>query len=318
MQLVLRVVGGDANGKRLLLRHGQVAKIGRTDWADFSVPSDTSMAEIHFEVGCDVGGCSIADPDGNGTKLDGTAIDHAALSHGQQIKAGNTSFQVEIVGAECEMDPVVDCEGQAVPASDSSESQHEETVSPDQTVASPAPEAAVEYCELLELSDDAKSLLPCIASNSPFELLDALITNGRYADALCLSAGLLSNRDAVSWGAECLRSTGRELSESEQSAAQAVDDWLADPSEENRRAAEAVAKANEFEKPFSWLAMAAFWSNGSMSPVGQPEVPTLWQLAAKGVSAALTLEATGDPTSAESQYATFLELAQAHLKASAN
>ena len=317
MQLILKTIGGDSAGKKILLRCGQVASVGRTDWADFCVPDDPSMAEFHFEVSCEANKCTLTDRDGNGVKIEGEPVTMSDLKSGQRIEAGSTLFEVEIIGEIAE--PAACCSGHGqVHETNNDESPVDVATSAPEMPMEPSPTTVEEYCEVLELGDAAKAAVNEQQLASPFDLLETLIRDDHFPDALCLTAGLLPKRDAILWGIECLRSGERKLTDADQAAAAAVDEWLAEPSEANRRAAEAVAKANEYDGPFSWLAMAVFWSEGSMSPEGQPGVAPLWQLTAKGVIAALTLAATKDPKNAYSHYASFIQASQERLAAVAS
>ena len=56
MQVILQAIDGPAAGTRFAMRRGQIARIGRTAWADFSVPADAAMAEVHFALEYDAQG----------------------------------------------------------------------------------------------------------------------------------------------------------------------------------------------------------------------------------------------------------------------
>ena len=96
MQLILRVTGGPAAGRKFLLRQGQIAKVGRTEWTDFGLPQDAALDEYHFLVSCQTSGCGVADLEGESdTLLNGTPIPQSPLSplrHGDQIQAGESTF----------------------------------------------------------------------------------------------------------------------------------------------------------------------------------------------------------------------------------
>ncbi|MFC1757298.1 FHA domain-containing protein [Planctomycetota bacterium] len=315
MQLILKTIGGDSSGKKLLLRQGQVASVGRTDWADFSVPGDPSLAEFHFEISCGANNCEINDRDGNGIQVDGKSVSSASLKNGQQIEAGSTLFEVEILGAVPEPDS---CCGDDA----NYEDPHREELSPDVTppaemTTEPNPSSAAGYLVALDLGEEAKALLDQHKAESPFELLDQLIQKKCVTGTLGLTAGLLPKHAAIQWGVDCVRSVSRERSEKDEAAVAVVEKWLADPNERNRRAAESIAKENEFSGPADWLAMAAFWSEGSMSPEGQPSVLPPWYLTAKGVMAALTLTATKEPAKTSAHYESFIEKSQEFLAVTA-
>ena len=308
MQLVLKIKNGDLAGKKLLLRQGQVAKVGRTEWADFSVPCDESLAEYHFEIRCEASGCSVSELDGNALKIDGQPP-QGFLRHGQTVAAGETEFAVELIGFK--------------ENKDETEAVNTENAASVETPADPAPQAqepttAAEYVEALELSEDAAALLPKLPSESPLELMALTISHQMYQDAISLAAAQMPKRDAIGWAMECIHSTGRRLGADETLALGGVQGWLDDPSDSNRREAKVAAAKTGLTEPGSWLAMGAFWSEGSMAPADQPMVESPWQLTTKAIVAALMIDATkGDPTMAPKRYEHYLELSDSYLSAAA-
>ncbi|MCA9217857.1 MAG: hypothetical protein KDB27_32530 [Planctomycetales bacterium] len=314
MQLILRITNGSSAGKKLLLRQDQVAKVGSTDWSDFCVPDDSSLAEFHFEVSCTPRSCMVVDRDNNGVKLDGKQVTESELKDGQILEAGQTTFAVQVVGAStcCGAD---ETHGNAVDNDAHQELSDANAIADDAALQRPT--SLTDYCESLHLSDEAKALASQIAAQSPLEYLDVLKQNGLTADALCVTAASLPPVAAVRWGEECLRLNDRSLTEGEAKSAEAVQAWLEEPSDENGREAESAASSTDFEGAYSWLAMAAFWSGESIAPAGQASVAPPWFLAAKGVVAAMTLDATSNPDQADAKYAQFLERANAFLLATA-
>jgi hypothetical protein len=70
---------------------------------------------------------------------------------------------------------------------------------------------------------------------------------------------------------------------------------LADPTEENRRAALDFAEAGEFASPGAWIAASAGWNGGSLLPRGYDAVPPPDHLPAEAAVAALRLAASSGP-----------------------
>ena len=94
-------------------------------------------------------------------------------------------------------------------------------------------------------------------------------------------------------------------------AVDAAADWVQDPSESRRRAAEAKAAEAKYSGPGATLALSAFWSDGSLAPEGSPEVEADERLTSQGVTAALVAAAyVGDPTTAPDRFKAFLERGQ--------
>jgi hypothetical protein len=298
MQLVLQVAAGPAQGEKFQLRQGQVAKVGRTEWADFGVPQDPTMSELHFAVQCGPAECQVFDLQSSSpTLVNGKPIQQAVLRTGDQITAGETCFAVQIFGQGL---PVV--EGHVNDAASSQPSAG--ALAPAETVG---PVTAAEWCEWLGLSKAASSLAQQITC--PRELLDRLVADALFADAICLLSALLPRAAAVAWAADSVRPYTSDNNLSDQQALQAAEQWSQDPQEPNRRAAETAATATNFEGAASWVALAAFWSGGSIAPPDQPVVEPLPTLTAKAVTGALLLAATnGPPSEANPRFQRFLEL----------
>lgn len=100
MRVILRITSGWYEGRTVLLRVGQVVKVGRTEWADFPVPSDDHMSGVHFALRCENDGCHIEDLEStNGTLVNDERIVAAVLNNGDTIRAGCTTFVVELEAA---------------------------------------------------------------------------------------------------------------------------------------------------------------------------------------------------------------------------
>jgi hypothetical protein len=69
----------------------------------------------------------------------------------------------------------------------------------------------------------------------------------------------------------------------------AADAWVAQPAEERRRAAMAAAEAATYGTPAGCLALAVFFSEGSLAPPDAPPVPVGEGFCARTVAAAIHL-----------------------------
>lgn len=155
---------------------------------------------------------------------------------------------------------------------------------------------AAEICERYDLDKKARGLLAPDAA--PRGFLEALQRDGQFQSAACFLAHALPHREAVWWGCLCLqRAAGGGRSEGETAAVRASVAWVLEPSEENRRAAEAAAPAAGKGSPAELLAVAVGWTGGSLAPPlpKVPPVPPGPHLPAKGVYAAVLLAATNAP-----------------------
>lgn len=133
------------------------------------------------------------------------------------------------------------------------------------------------------LADDMRS---ATTDEAPPVFVRRLAASPTPEDGLTFTAYALGRREAVWWACQCVRAL---------SAAQAVEDpllqaaegWVRDPTEENRRQALAQGLAGDKAAATAWLALAAGWSGGSMSPNLDAPVPCLPFLTARSARTAV-------------------------------
>jgi hypothetical protein len=100
MRLILEMISGPLEGKKVAVEEHQVVRVGRTTKADF-VTEDMFMSGEHFAIQCEDRVCRILDlKSRNGTKLNGEAVTNAELREGDRVYAGHTEFVVRIERAE--------------------------------------------------------------------------------------------------------------------------------------------------------------------------------------------------------------------------
>jgi hypothetical protein len=167
---------------------------------------------------------------------------------------------------------------------------------------------AAEVCKRFALGEPAKKLLR--DDLTPGQFLELLLGQQQHLDAVRLLANGLPKQEAVWWACLCARSAaGTNLAPKTAAALQAAENWVADPSEDNRRAAMAAAEAAELGTPAGSAAAAAFWSGGSLTPPNVPAVPPPDHLTAHGVAGAVMLAAVQtEPAKATEKYRRFLDL----------
>jgi hypothetical protein len=320
----LEIVEGPGLGRKFPLREGQVRYVGRTSQADDSCPENPTMSSVHFSVRWFAGQCELKDLNSaNGTFRHGKKITEALLSAGDEIKAGKATFRLV----------VDDGAGGASYASVASAPQpaahdtdFEVTQNHDHPAAVPAaaPEAllrtglAVHSAARLpaeaQLGDQAKAML---ADDMPVpQFIELLASREQHLDVLRAIAHALSKRSAVLWACQCVRSAcGDDLSPVDEARLKAAETWATEPSEENRRKAQAAAEAAELKSPASWTAMAAFFSSGSLGPPTAPVVPPAAHLTSHAAAGAAMLAAVSrQPEKATARYEQFLKLAKEHMK----
>jgi hypothetical protein len=145
---------------------------------------------------------------------------------------------------------------------------------------------------------------------TPRQFLDVLLAKEQYKAAVDFVAHALPPREAVWWGCICLRHLGGpKLPPLEEAACKAALQWVLDPTEENRRAAEEPGTAAGFGTAAGTLAMAAFWSGGSIAPPKLPAVPAAPFMTAKAVAGAVMLLSTkADPLKITDTQRIFVEM----------
>jgi hypothetical protein len=93
MRFVLEVQSGSGAGRALVLQPGQVAHVGRSDWADLTVGDDPALSNLHFLIEAGPGACHVRDLNSaSGILLNGRKVMHAAVGAGDWIRAGRTEF----------------------------------------------------------------------------------------------------------------------------------------------------------------------------------------------------------------------------------
>ena len=145
---------------------------------------------------------------------------------------------------------------------------------------------AAELIDAAALPEDAGALAKPDMQGNAF--IDALSRSGRQPDGIRALAHALPTRDAIAWAVDCLRRTTSPEKPGEVAALEAIDHWLADGSDDNRRAALAAAD-NASATPAGVLAFAVYLSGGSVAPPQAPVVPPVKYAAAKAAAGAIVL-----------------------------
>ncbi len=168
---------------------------------------------------------------------------------------------------------------------------------------------AVDVCRHCEPGDDARLLLRDDLTADAY--LTLLKGRQLYQDALSFTVHLLPKREAIWWGCLCIWKMCRpEPKGPEVEALRATVHWVLSNNEDSRQAAGKAGKAAGPGVPAGSLALAAFWTDGSMAPPGLPDVAAPPLLAAKTVAAALDLAiARADPSRKAEYQQSFLHLA---------
>ena len=169
-------------------------------------------------------------------------------------------------------------------------------------------ESASEVVDRFQLKGQL-ALLPD-QEETPGVFARRLLDLGDDNDCLTFLAYALPKRLAVWWAVNCLRSEEGLTGPDDGPILEAVEAWIANPSDSTRRKSMELAEANGMEAAAAWTAVTAFWSHGSMGPKEQPEVPAGDELAGKALSGAVILASVvRSPENAPKRRGEFVELA---------
>lgn len=159
-----------------------------------------------------------------------------------------------------------------------------------------------------ELSHEARQLLR--ADMTPAAYLEQLSGAGLFADGLKFLACVLGARLSVAWAAVSIRELegAAEQGGKREAVLKAVDDWVADRSDEKRRAAKDAADAGAVKTPEGCVAMAAFFSEGSMAPAHVQSVPAPPRVAEKLAAGGVLLAVVKQPENAAERFKRCLAL----------
>ena len=162
-------------------------------------------------------------------------------------------------------------------------------------------------CEQARLGEAAKALLKDEHTSRQF--LELLVGKELFPDATRLLAFVLPKREAVGWGCLCVRhSLGTEDAAQISKTQVAAERWVSNPDEGNRQAAKAAVAEDGPESPSDLLALAAFYSGGSVVAPNLEPVPPPDHVTAKLVAGAVMIIAVQtQPEKAAEKYRVFLQ-----------
>jgi hypothetical protein len=172
----------------------------------------------------------------------------------------------------------------------------------------PASKASAKtFVSSLELSDAARGCLE--GGQNVRRYLDRLVGEGLAADGLVVIARALPAQLAVAWGCECVR-LGLEgagpVIDAERAGIALAEQCLKDPSEDNRQLCLQFAEGARRLTASSWMATAAAWADGPLTPPSVPvKVDAPPQAVGEAVVAALKLSALRTGKNPTERLATF-------------
>lgn len=147
---------------------------------------------------------------------------------------------------------------------------------------------AAKVLERYEPSPEAAAL--ATPDMAPRRFVDLLLAQELNEDALAFLAHALPRRDALWWGLRCVRAiTPAQPAPEIAAALEAANAWITSPGDERRRKSMLAAEAATYGTPAGCIALAVFFSEGSMSPPDCPAVPVGEWFCARTLAAAVIL-----------------------------
>ena len=172
---------------------------------------------------------------------------------------------------------------------------------------------AKELLQHFEVEEESQAHIK--PEHTPLACIQALVQNKCYNDAAKMIAHGLPKREAVWWACLATRHSmgtkrvdGLETSEDDFAALAAAENWVKSPNEENRQAAKQLGEKMGFKTAASWVATAAYWCAGSMTPEGEPAVPPPPYLYAHAVAGSISLAAVlPDPEQVNTKFERYIK-----------
>jgi len=349
MRAFLQVIKGPGLGRKITLREGQLLYVGRTDQADVSCPENPEMSSVHFTIRWMGNECQFKDLNSaNGSYRNGERIAESLVQDGDQIKTGQATFKL-FMGDSAEGDttrpempamnsppPLFDTKPEvplvparppgsavvpaprATPASPQPAHSHAPHVhAAPMTVAVPSIAGSVGL--LIPVATDVAAIAPLEEESKKLaspdldtpQFASKLAEQEKFIDAIRVLAFSMGKLTVIEWSMRCVQTAlGDSLSEIDKRALDIVQQWLGGQSEELRRAAHAASQEAEHSTAASWVAMAVFWSEGSMGPPPPaPVVPPGPTQCAHAATGAILLAAVArQPEKAPDKYREFIRM----------
>ena len=168
---------------------------------------------------------------------------------------------------------------------------------------------ATDVVQIAPVDDDTKKLAK--PEWNTLQFVEALAGQEKFMDAIRVLVFAMGKLTAIEWAHRCVHiACGDSLSKIDASALDLVQRWLGGRSEGLRREIYAASQAAEHSTPASWVAMAAFWSEGSMGPPppAPPLAPGPTQCAHAATGAILLAAVAKQPEKAPDKYREFLRV----------
>ncbi len=195
----------------LALRQSYV--IGRELEADFRVRNDLQMSSAHFSIEATIDACEIVDLEStNGTFLNGRRITRESVRPGDEIRAGNTTFEVQSIGpsrpAISENTDAADQRGDDFPAKllalETSDGERRELASGQRLIIGRTESADWIFATDIRMSSQHFAIQ---TANERWEVVDLSSTNGTYLNGRRIEQEWLNSGDEIRAGTTAFQVT---------------------------------------------------------------------------------------------------------------
>lgn len=151
--------------------------------------------------------------------------------------------------------------------------------------------SVAEICTAAEVSPEAGALLK--GAGSAAESVVQLVEEGNFADAVAFLAHALPAREGIWWAWLCARdAAGETPSAGVLGLLETIKSWIAEPTDERRRAALNAAQPVGFTTAVGCTALAVFLTGETLGPATSPPAPPGEFAAAKAIAGSIHLSAT--------------------------
>ena len=123
----------------------------------------------------------------------------------------------------------------------------------------------------------------------PVHLIDRLLAEQHFSSAVTFLSHCLQKNVAITWCYDCLSDLPVTWSQQELQVLGLVESWLREPSQDRRRQHGNDLHSLGVMSPVGWLGQAVFWSGGSITAQGMPDVSAAPGLFGQAVSGAVQL-----------------------------
>lgn len=258
MRVAITVTSGPSTGQRFVLRSGQLASVGRSDWNDFAIPEDDRMDDSPFVIRCEPhAGVLVVRSASSSPLLNGSPLANPCehlLRDRDRLSIGRSEFLFAIEGASVPM-PGMGMVDTQTPLAELDVAHWAERVT------------------YLEIEEDPSEL---VSDGSQGDAIERkLFSANRFSDCLRWKGFHCDRHELIAWaGALIGTHLGSPQKPAERDAWTHCRNWMEQPNEADRVAALELAKKLKWAGPVAALAAAIGWSGGSLGPAeGEPIPP---------------------------------------------